>query len=89
LPVERLHQRLAGRRVVLNDADAGLCGPCREARGVRRSELDAVVTALRIDELRLETRDLHEREPRVRLGIALPTNERESVRRDVGVAVVV
>ena len=87
MPVEWLHDRLAGRRVVLNDANARLCRPGREARGICRSQSDAVVAARRVDERRFEARHLHECESLVGFGIATPTDDDQAVRGEVRVAV--
>jgi hypothetical protein len=71
----------------MDDANTGLCRPRAEACRIGRSELDAVKPPLRIDEFRFETRHLNERDVIPRLGIALPANQHETIRRDIRVAV--
>ncbi len=71
----------------MDDANARLGRPRGETRRIRRSKRDAVEPACRVDELRFETRDLHQREAIPRLGIAHPTNQHETVRGDVRIAV--
>ena len=71
----------------MDDANTRLGRPRGETRRIGRSKRDAVKPACRVDELRFETRDLHEREAIPRLGIAHPTNQHEPVRCDIRIAV--
>ena len=88
-PVQWLHDRLARRSVVLDDANSGIASPRVERRLIRRRQRDAVQTALSIHELRLETRQVHHGESITVLAVDRPVIELELVLPEVAVDVVV